>query len=93
MVQPSGADEQQGQETGAAAEKEAAVEGSSQEDGWEASGCLLWDVAAIPEQAALLTANNIQEILHTVIAASVAQEKWRALEIALGVLANLACHR
>ena len=33
------------------------------EERWEASGCLLWDIAAIPEQTELLAANNIQEIL------------------------------
>ena len=31
--------------------------------------------------------------LQTILAASVTQERWRALEIALGLLANLACHR
>ncbi len=43
--------------------QETADDGSSQEEGWEGSGCLLWDIAAIPEQAELLAANNIQEIL------------------------------
>ncbi|GAB4817750.1 hypothetical protein N2152v2_004796 [Parachlorella kessleri] len=65
----------------------------AEEDGWEACGCLLWDIAAIPEQAELLAANNIQEILQTILAVSISQERWRALEIALGLLANLACHR
>lgn len=63
------------------------------DDDWETSGCLLWDIAAIPEQADLLMSNNIRDILQTVIVASINQQHWRALEISLGTLANLACHK
>lgn len=58
---------------------------------WEGAGCLLWDVAAVPALAALLVAHGVDDMLvHTAVAAC-AQQRWRAVEIAVGALGNMAC--
>lgn len=36
--------------------------------------------------------HHILDILQTLIQYSVAHEQWRALEVSLGILGNLACH-
>lgn len=59
---------------------------------WEEAGCLLWDVAAVPDDAAFLLNHGLPAMLPPLLTAAAARERWRALEIALGTAANLACH-
>ena len=74
--------------------------------GFEEAGCLVWDCAALEEDAAFLLQHGVQEMLMPFLtavaaraasevaagAAHSAQRQWRALEIGLGILGNLACH-
>lgn len=60
--------------------------------GWEEAGCLLWDVAALPDDAAFLLKHGLPAMLPPLLTAAAARERWRALEIGLGTAANLACH-
>lgn len=60
--------------------------------GWEEAGCLVWDVAALPDDAAFLVQHGLPAMLPPLLAATAAAERWRPLEIGLGVLGNLACH-
>lgn len=75
----------QAEETGAAAEEDSQL-------GWEDAGCLVWDVAALPDDAAFLLRHGLPAMLPPLLAATAASEHWRALEIGLGIAANLACH-
>ncbi|PSC67077.1 saal1 isoform X1 isoform A [Micractinium conductrix] len=59
---------------------------------WEEAGCLVWDVAALADDAAFLVAHGMPALLPALVTATAAAERWRALEIALGVAGNLACH-
>lgn len=60
--------------------------------GWEEAGCLVWDCAALPDDAAFLVRHELPAMLPPLLTAAAANERWRALEIALGTLGNLACH-
>ncbi len=60
--------------------------------GWEEAGCLLWDVAALPDDAAFLLQHGLPAMLPPLLTAAAVRERWRALEIGLGTAANLACH-
>ena len=60
--------------------------------GWEEAGCLVWDVAALPDDAAFLLSHDLPAMLAPLLTAAAAKEQWRVLEIGLGVLGNLACH-
>lgn len=60
--------------------------------GWEEAGCLVWDCAALPDDAAFLVRHELPAMLPPLLTTAAANERWRALEIALGTLGNLACH-
>jgi hypothetical protein len=59
---------------------------------WEEAGCTLWDIAVLPEQATTLVGCDGVAILQLVIESMVAAQNWRAAEISVGTLANMACH-
>ncbi len=52
----------------------------------------MWDCAALPDDAAFLVKHDLPAMLPPLLTAAAAAERWRALEIALGTLGNLACH-
>jgi hypothetical protein len=66
-------------------------QGQSDQDS-EESGCIIWDVSALPDQALFLLDNGLLEILAALLPQAAALEKWRWVEVALGTLANIACH-
>ncbi|PRW58285.1 saal1 isoform X1 [Chlorella sorokiniana] len=82
----------------AAGEEEAELPGAAGEPGgedglgWEEAGCLVWDSAALPDDASFLVKHDLPAMLPPLLTAAAASERWRALEIALGTLGNLACH-
>lgn len=59
--------------------------------GWEEAGCLVWDAAALPDDAAFLVQHGVPAMLLPLLSAACAGELWRELEIGLGILGNLAC--
>jgi SWI/SNF-related matrix-associated actin-dependent regulator 1 of chromatin subfamily A len=64
--------------------------GAAEPPAWEASGCRLWDLAALPAQAAALLDAGACRMLAAVASAALAAGRWRAAEVALGAAANLA---
>ena len=58
----------------------------------EETGCLVWDVAALPDDAAFLVQQGLPAMLAPALAAAAARQQWRGLEMGLGTLGNLACH-
>lgn len=52
----------------------------------------MWDSSALPDDAAFLVKHDLPAMLPPLLTAAAANERWRALEIALGTLGNLACH-
>lgn len=61
---------------------------------WEEAGCLVWDAAAMPDDAEYLVQElpELAGLLAATLASSAAAERWRALEICLGIVGNLASH-
>jgi hypothetical protein len=72
----------------------AAAPAAEAELGWEEAGSLVWDAAAIPDDAAYLLQElpDLPMLLGAALTATAAAESWRALEICLGIIGNLACH-
>ncbi len=64
--------------------------GAAEPPAWEAAGCRLWDLAALPVQAAALLDAGACRMLAAVASAALAAGRWRASEVALGAAANLA---
>lgn len=62
--------------------------------GFEEAGTLVWDATMMPDDAAFLMGElpELPGALAAAAAAAAAHKRWRALEICLGILGNLACH-
>jgi phosphoketolase len=76
-----------------AAKDDAPQQPDAHEDqGWETSGCTLWDLAALEHPAAVLAAAGGVPMLQLLATTMMERQQWRAAEISLGTLANLACH-
>ena len=57
---------------------------------WEEPGMLLWDLTAMPDHAAALSKAGGAAMLVECCGVVIARSRWRAAELALGALANLA---
>lgn len=62
--------------------------------GWEEAGSLVWDSSAMADDAAFLLRElpELPGMLAATLTATAAAEQWRAVEIGIGILGNLACH-
>ena len=60
---------------------------------WEEAGSLLWDVAGLgPDAVFLVEQCRLLDVLPPVLTSAASAQQWRALEVGLGMLGNLACH-
>nr|XP_011460692.1 PREDICTED: uncharacterized protein LOC101308452 isoform X2 [Fragaria vesca subsp. vesca] len=60
------------------------------EEAWEEYGCILWDLAASKTHAELMVKNLVLEVL---LANLMVSKSVRIMEIGLGIIGNLACHK
>lgn len=65
---------------------------STNRSSWEEAGQDLWDASAVEYIAVVLYDNGAVEMLASLCQAAAAHNNWRAAELAVGILGNIACY-